>query len=79
MYCACGSGLVGEVKTKKYLNSKSQKFYYFGCKSRKRDKQCSKMYIRMEELEIMVSEFFKGVEFTEEFKEYIDSIEKSII
>ncbi len=75
VYCKCGSRLVGEVTKKK----SGQEYYYFGCKSRKKNRNCSGDYIRMEELEEKVSELFKDIEFTEEFKKYVISTAKDII
>lgn len=79
VYCNCGSRLVGEQKIKKYLNGKQQEFFYFGCKSRKKAKNCSKNYVRMEVLEQLVSEEFKKIEFTEDFKKDVIKTAKSIL
>ncbi len=79
VYCSCGSRLVGEQKVKKYLNGKQQEFFYFGCKSRKKTKNCSKNYVRMEVLEQLVSEEFKKIEFTEDFKKDVIKTAKSIL
>ncbi|MBD3362319.1 hypothetical protein GF362_01210, partial [Candidatus Dojkabacteria bacterium] len=74
VYCSCGSRLVGEIK-----NKKNKQYYYFGCKSRKKEKKCSKEYIRMEELENKVTELFKQIVFTNEFKDYVIKTAKDII
>lgn len=79
VFCTCGSRLVGEVITRRYKNGKNQLFYYIGCKSRRKLKKCSRVYIRMENLEKMVAEEFKKIEFTEDFKKDVIKTAKSVL
>lgn len=79
VFCTCGARLVGEVKHKKYKNGTSQQFFYFGCKSTKKNKTCSRTYIPMADLETMVAEEFKKIEFTQEFRDDVIKTAKSIL
>ncbi len=79
LYCKCGSMLTGEIKTKNYKNGKSQQFAYYGCKSRKKSKDCSRTYIAMNKIEDMVADLFKNVQFSDEFKKIVLSEAKKII
>ncbi len=79
VFCTCGSMLTGELKKKKFKNEKQQTYFYFGCKNTKKKKECSRVYIRMEDLETMVADIFKEVEFEEIFKDEIMKEAKTII
>lgn len=79
VFCTCGSMLTGELKKKKFKNGKQQTYFYFGCKNTKKKKECSRVYIRMEELETMVADIFKEVEFGDIFKDEIMKEAKNII
>ncbi|GAB4286026.1 MAG: hypothetical protein Kow0081_4050 [Candidatus Dojkabacteria bacterium] len=79
VFCTCGSMLTGELKKKKFKNGKQQTYFFFGCKNTKKKKACSRVYIRMEELETMVTDIFKEVEFEDIFKDEIMKEAKNII
>jgi hypothetical protein len=66
----CGRAITSEVKTKHYKNGSSQTFIYYRCTKKWMGKKCTQPYIRAEELEKQVLEYFDGLQLSPRFVEW---------
>ncbi len=66
----CGRAITSEVKTKHYKNGTSQTFIYYRCTKKWMGKKCTQPYIRAEELEKQVLNYFDGLQLSPRFVEW---------
>jgi len=79
VYCTCGAMLTGDKKTKHFKNGTSREYLYLCCKNTKKDKDCSKVYIRMEETEKLIQDVFSVFKFKPHYREYVIKTAKEIV
>lgn len=79
IFCSCGRQMVGDIKTKKYKNGSIQQFFYMGCKSKVKNKTCSRVYVPMKLLEGQILDLFRPIQFSKQFQEMVMKKAKEII